>query len=376
MGKTSTCSARRLSVFALSTVTALSLAFPQAALAKVTVDQNELALGENSVGGGKATLSDTSLDMTGVTASGVRVDEDLAINFNGGNGVGVLDIEGSADVEVSFAGDNEVEDIHAHDGSSVIVNADGHNDFEEVEAFEDANITVNVTGENDFETIEGHGDANVTVRGTDCQRRDVANVGGGEKKAGVSAEGGNVRIDHVTVNLESETARVGSKTGDVVIDTSKIASGDDSEHAEVVAGGAMGITESVVEITGTVHSGGQMTIEHSDVEAKAPDAKYDTSPYRVYSNTGIELIREANGEVREGDIDGEKVFYVDTDDNDGREVNLEADGEPGYYKCKGEALKRAMTPKTGDDTNPFVPMVAGIASAATAWFASRRRETA
>ena len=138
----------------------------------------------------------------------------------------------------------------------------------------------------------------------------------------------------------------------------------------------MGITESVIEITGTVHSGGRMTIEHSDVEAKAPDAKYDSSPYRVYSNTGIELIREANGEVREGDVDGEKVFYVDTDDNDGREVDLEADGEPGYYKCKGEVLKRAMTPKTGDDTNPFVPMVAGIASAATAWFASRRRETA
>ena len=376
MVKTSICSVRRLSVFALAAVTALCLAFPQAALAKVTVDENELAQGENSVGGGKATLSDTSLDMTDVTAGNVQVDEDLAINFNGGNNVGVLDIEGSADVEVSFTGDNAVEDIHVHDESSAIINADGHNDFEEVEAFEDASVTVNVTGENDFETIEGHGNADVTVRGTGCQERDVANVGSGEKEAGVSAENGNVRIDHVTVNLESETARVGSKTGDVVIDTSKIASGDDNEYTEVIAGGTMEVTESVIEITGTVHSGGQMTIAHSDVEVKAPDAKYDSSPYRVYSNTCIELIREDNGEVREGDIDGKKVFYVDTDDNNGREVDLEADGEPGYYKCKGEALTRGMASNTGDDTNPFVPMVAGIASAATAWFASRRRETA
>ncbi len=376
MAKMFTSKARRLSVLALAAVTAASLAFPQAALAQVLVDDQELAQGANSVGGGTATLSDTSLDMEGVTAGNVQIDESLAVNFNGGNDVGVLDVEGSANVEVSFAGDNEVEDIHAHGESNVTVNADGHDDLEEVEAFDNASVIVNVTGENDFETIEGHGNASVTVRGTDCQKRDILNVGDGEKEAGVSAENGNVRIDHVTVNLASKTARVGSEKGDVVIDTSKISSEDDNEYTEVVAGGTMKITESVVEITGTVHSDGQMTIEHSDVEAKAAGAKYDSSPYRVYSKTGIELVREDNGDVREGNIDGKKVFYVDTDDNDGREVDLEADGEPGYYKCKGETLTRAMAPKTGDGTNPFAPLAAGIASAATAWFASRRRETA
>lgn len=364
-------SIRRLSVFALATMTAASLAFPSVALAKVTVDNDELAHGENSVGGGTATLSDTALDMANVTASNVRVDEDLTINFNGGNDVGVLDVEGSANVDVNYTGENEVEDTHVHDTASATINADGHNDFEEVEAFDNASVIVNVTGENDFETIEAHDNANVTVRGTDCQKGDIANVGDGEKNAGVSAEKGNVTIDHVTVNVKSETARVGSESGNTVIDTSKIASDDDNEYTEVVAGGTMEVSESVIDITGTVHSDGKMTIKHSDVKAKAPVAKYDASPYRIYSKTGIELVREKNGEVKEGESSGAKVQFVDT--GDGKNVDLKADGEPGYYACKDKAPTRAVAPKTGDRTNPWGLTALAFASAATAGYAVKRR---
>ena len=364
-------SIRRLSVFALAAMTAASLAFPSVALAKVTVDNDELAHGENSVGGGTATLSDTALDMANVTASNVRVDEDLTINFNGGNDVGVLDVEGSANVDVNYTGENEVEDTHVHDTASATINADGHNDFEEVEAFDNASVTVNVTGENDFETIEAHDNANVTVRGTDCQKGDIANVGDGEKNAGVSAEKGNVTSDHVTVNVKSETARVGSESGNTVIDTSKIASDDDNEYTEVVAGGTMEVSESVIDITGTVHSDGKMTIKHSDVKAKAPAAKYDASPYRIYSKTGIELVREKNGEVKEGESSGAKVQFVDT--GDGKNVDLKADGEPGYYACKDKAPTRAVAPKTGDRTNPWGLTALAFASAATAGYAVKRR---
>ena len=364
-------SIRRLSVFALATMTAASLAFPSVALAKVTVDNDELAHGENSVGGGMATLSDTALDMANVTASNVRVDEDLTINFNGGNDVGVLDVEGSANVDVNYTGENEVEDTHVHDTASATINADGHNDFEEVEAFDNASVTVNVTGENDFETIEAHDNANVTVRGTDCQKGDIANVGDGEKNAGVSAEKGNVTIDHVTVNVKSETARVGSESGNTVIDTSKIASDDDNEYTEVVAGGTMELSESVIDVTGTVHSDGKMTIKHSDIKAKAPAAKYDASPYRIYSKTGIELVREKNGEVKEGESSGAKVQFVDT--GDGKNVDLKADGEPGYYACKDKAPTRAVAPKTGDRTNPWGLTALAFASAATAGYAVKRR---
>ncbi|MBQ6390375.1 MAG: hypothetical protein IJH88_01975 [Eggerthellaceae bacterium] len=364
-------SVRRLSVFALATITAASLAFPSVALAKVTVDDNELAHGDNAVGGGTATLSDSALDMANVTASNVRVDEDLTVNFNGGNDGGVLDVEGAANVDVNYSGTNEVEDTHVHDTANVTINADGHNDFEEVEASDNATVTVNVTGENDFETIEAHDNANVTVRGTDCQERDIVNVGDGERNAGVSTEKGNVTIDHATVNVKSETARVGSESGNTVIDTSKIASDDDNEYTEVVAGGTMEVSESVIDVTGTVHSDGKMTIKHSDIKAKAPAAKYDASPYRIYSKTGIELVREKNGEVKEGESSETKVQFVDA--GDGKNVDLKADGEPGYYACKDKVSLRAVAPKTGDRTNPWGFTALAFASAATAGYAVKRR---
>ena len=349
-----------------------SLSFPSLALATVRVDDTELAEGSNEVGGGTATLYDSALDMVDVTAGELYIDEDLNVNFNGGNTIDDVLVAGSAEVSLNYAGENDSDDVYVQDEANVTINANGHNEFEEVRAYDNSSVTINVTGENEFEEIEGYDNASITVRGTDCQKKDTISLGEGENDTALVTDRGNLVIDHVTVNVEGKEAVIGSQNGDVTIDTSKIEGADDNEYTEIVAGGAMGINESVVDITGTVHSNGMMTIEHSDVKVGAPDAKYDSRPYRVYSKTGVTLIREDNGEVRDGEIDGERVFYVDTEDNDGREVDLEADGEPGYYKCRGEAL----APKTGDDTDPFVPIAAGIAGVATAWFASRRREAA
>ena len=359
---------RRSFACALAIVTVVSLAFPTVALAKVTIDDNELAQGQNTVGGGTATLSDKILDMVNVTAGNMQVDESLSINFNGGNEIDDLNIGGSAQVDVNFTGENKVEDTNVTDGASVTINADGHNDFEEVNAFDNANVVVNVTGENDFESIGASGNASITVRGTECQKRDIINVGDDERDADVSADKGNVTIDHVTVNLKSETALVGSLSGNVMINTSKIASDDGNKFAEVIAGGTMKIIESVLDITGSVHSRDMMTIEHSDVKAKAPDSKYDPSPYRVSSDTGIKLVREKNGEVKEGKLNGKDVFYVDT--GDGKDVDLEADGEPGYYACK---VARVVSPKTGDKSDPWGLTALAFAGAATACYAAKRR---
>ena len=361
-------------VFALAMLVACISAHPNPAYAAVRVDTTELAQGANSVGGGTATLANSALDMVGVKANDFFTDESLFINFNGGNEIDQAVVAGSANVEMSFSGENEVEDIAIADNANVTINADGHNDFEEVNAYGDSSVTINVTDENDFESIEASDNASITIRGTNCQKRDEINLGEDETYAYLTTMKGDLTIDHVTVNLKCEEAVVGSDEGNVLVDTSKIGKDDDNEYAFIVAGGTMLVRESVIDITGTIFSKGQMTINHSDMKAEKPDAEFhDLSPYRVYSRTGIELIDEENGEVEEGEAFDNKVWYVDTDDNDGEDVDLEADGEPAYYRCKTDDSARTM-PKTGDGTNPFWPMTAGIASVATAAYAARRRE--
>ena len=359
---------RRAGILALAVVMTFCLSFPQLAFAVVRVDGTELAQGENAVGGGTACYADSSLEMTGVTAEELFTDEDLSVNFNGGNDIGNVNVEGSASVDLSFAGENEVEEVHASGTSDVTINANGCNEFEEIEAIEQSNLTINVTGENEFEEIVGRDDANITIRGTDCQRKDVIELGEDEEDTAISTERGTLTIDHVTVNVEAEESFIGSTEGNVVIDTSKIAGGDESEYVSITAGGTLDVIESVIEITGTIRSDGQMTIRHSDIEADEPDDEYDESPYRIWSKTGIELIAEENGEVLKGEIGDDVVFFVDTDDNDGVEVDLEADGDPAYYRCAGDSL-----PKTGDWAGSLVPIVLLIAGAASVAFAARRR---
>lgn len=365
--------ARRVGVFALAAVMACSLCFPSLAFASVRVDDTELAQGQNAVGGGTATLADSTLDMSGVTAGEFFTDENLSVNFNGGNDIENVNIAGSAAVELTFAGENDVEEVHASGSSNVTLNANGLNDFEEVEAIGQSNLTVNVTGENTFEEIVGRDDANVTIRGTNCQKKDIINLGEDEEDTAISTVRGKLTIDHVTVNLKGKDALVGSASGSLVIDTSKIGKADGNENALIFAGAAMTVYESVIDVVGTLFSQGQMTINHSDVKAAKPDSEYNAAPYRVFSATGIDLIREKNGEVKEGTVDGMDVWYVDTDDNDGEDVDLKADGEPAYYRCKDDAQVKAM-PKTSDGASPLLLIAAGIASAAAAAYALRRRE--
>ena len=368
--KTRTSKIKLVGTFALAALMAGCLSFPSLAFAAVKIDSTELAQGENAVGGGTAKLIESVLDMVNVTANELFTDENLTMNFNGGNEISQVEVAASAEVEMSFTGENEVAEVRAGDNADVAINADGHNEFEEIVATDDSSVTINVTGENDFEEISGYDNASIAIRGTDCQKKDVVNLGDDEKDSELSTEKGTLVIDHVTVNLEATNTFVGSSSGDVRIDTSKLALDDDAETADIYAGGKMDISESVIETVGTVGSVGKMVINHSDVEVGKPSAEYGTiPPYRVYSQTGIDLINEKNGEVREGEIDGNKVSYVDTGDGD--KVDLKANGDPAYYKCKDKAVPGTM-PKTADPVSPFGFALLGLACVATAVLAARR----
>ena len=359
---------KRATVAALAFITAISLSFPSLAFAQVSVDGQELAQGDNAIGGGTATLTDVALDMVDVIANELYIDQDLTVNFNGGNEIDDVVIEGSANVELNFDEENEVSDVFVNDNADLTINADGHNEFEEVIATGDSQVTINVTDENEFETIIGENNATIVIKGTECQMKDTIELGDDEDDAEIATENGNLVIDHVTIEIESEKdAYVGSAYGDVTIDTSKIEA-DDTEYTLIAAGKELKIIESVIEIKGTLFSVGKMTIEHSDVEVEKAADEYDVYPYRVFSATGIELIREENGEVKETEIDGVPVWYVDTDDGD--DVELEADGKPAYYKCKDGM------PATGDGLNIWSLVALSIASAVAAGyagFAARRR---
>ncbi len=365
----------------MSVLVAGSMCFPSLAFAAVSIDNTELVQGTNQVGGGTATLGDSTLDMANVTANKFSTDEDLTINFNGGNDIENTEVSGSATVEMNFEGTNEVEDIVAKDDSNLTINADGHNEFEEATAYDNANLTINVTGENNFEEIRGYDNADVTIRGTDCQRKDTINVGDDEKHASVHTQNGNLSIDHVTVNLKGKEMSVGSDKGNVDIDTSKLAKDGDNEYTRIHAGGKMRISESVIDIKGTVSSIDKMTINHSDVKAKEPDAKkHDDGPYRIWSKAGIDLIDEENGEVKQGKLFGEDVFYVDT--NDGRDVDLKADGHPAYYKCSNDTDdiddndSRRKLAKTADPSATWVALCGAGMSALAASYVFRRRSKA
>ena len=366
-------SGKKMIAAAVSAIMVCSLSFPSLAFASVKVDETELAQGENAVGGGTATLAGGSLDMAGVTAKYLYTDESLNVNFNGGNDLESAIVAGSAEVEMNFSGDNEVEDITASDQASVTINANGYNDFEEVTANDNSNITLKVAGENSFESIDGRDNASIVVKGVTCQMRDIINLGDDESFSAISTQKGKLTIDHVTINLKSESAYVGSTGSDVVIDTSKIAQQGDNEDSSIYAQGTMKIFESVIDIKGTVFANGLMTIEHSDVKVTKPaGAIYDKIP-RVHSRTGIELIREKNGEVIKEVYEGEDDWRLDTGDGD--TVDLKADGKPAYYKCSDsddeDSAVKGM-PKTADETSLFPPVVAAIASAALAAFVSRR----
>ena len=337
---------KALAVLTASLMVAFGL--PATALAEVRIDDTVLNAGENAVGGGTAVLSDSSLSMKDVSAQSAWTDESLDVSFEGGNNIETFTVAGDAEVSMEFSGENEVEDIYAQDTSKLAVKADGHNDFEEVNASDKADVTIEVYGENEFESIEAKDDATITIVGKTCQMRDTIELAEDEESEGITTERGGLVIDHVTIEVEGKKVNIGSAEGNVKIDTSKIEGEDDNEHTVIFAGGEMEITESVIDIKGEIWSGGQMTIDHSDVSVEEPEE--DAAPYRVFSYTGIELIDEENGKVLEGEIDGEDVWYVDTGDGD--DVELEADGTPAYYKpCEQTAT---IMPSTGDGVSIFL----------------------
>ena len=371
---------KRAAACAMSVLVAGSMCFPSFAFAVVSIDDTELVQGANQVGGGTATLGDSTLDMANVKANKFATDEDLTINFNGGNDIEQTEVSGSATVEMNFEGENKVEDIVAKDDSDLTINANGHNEFEEATAQDNADLTINVTGENSFEEIRGYDNADVTIQGTECQKKDTINLGDDEEHTSIRTQNGNLNIDHVTVNLKGKEVVVGSDKGNVNIDTSKLAKDGDNEYTRIHAGGKMRISESVIDIKGTISSIDKMTINHSDVKAKEPDAKkHNDGPYRIWSKAGIDLIDEGNGEVKQGKLFGEDVFYVDT--GDGRDVDLRADGDPGYYKCGDDDdhesdndSRRKLAKTTDAGTNWVALCGAGISALAASHILRRRNK--
>lgn len=369
--------------FVVALVTA-SLAFTSVAIAEVRVDETTLQEGENAVGGGTATLWDSILDMLGVTANTLSTDEDLTVNFNGGNDIDTFKITDDANVVANYEGENEVEDIEAYDQSSVTVNMNEHNEFEDIEGNDQASITANVSGNVACEAIKGYDDATVTVRGTTGPCKDVLEVGEGKSSERIGTERGDLTVEDVSVVLRSEQGAVSSTSGNVTIKHTKISGGEGNERTDLRAGGTMLVEDSAVDITGTASADGELTIQNSEVDVRKAEGD---DGYRVWSRTGINLVDEKNGEVEEGEVDGKRVWYVDT--GDGEEVHLDASSP---LRCDSDSSNsndsddvsderdttpaehgRAVLPATGDASGAFFAMLALVGGVALSLAGVRRR---
>lgn len=186
----------------------------------------------------------------------------------------------------------------------------------------------------------------------------------------------------------SETQQPDYKEGNIAITNSKIAAkdvkDDSTANAEydysmntvaITALGELGIKESVIDAN-RVYSRGQMTIDNSDVTATRNYklSESDDVPFwqGVCSATGIDLIGESNGEVKQytSIMDNAEYHYVSTDSDD--EVELKAAAKPAYYGSFYNASTQGMPtageitemPATGDAEN--VGLLAGAAAAAAA----------
>ena len=366
--------AQRLIALSLTT----SLAISGTAYGIVSIDDTDLVEGENSVGGGTATYGDSLLDMIDVTADKLTCDEDLTINFNGGNDIEHTQVTGDANVTLNFNGDNEVEDIEAYDNSDLTVNVNEHNDFEDIEAYDSSKLTVKVNGEAEVEAIKGYDDASVTVTGTNCPRKDVLELGEGEDSERIGTERGALTIKDVTIVMDSELAQVLSQSGDVSITCSKISAGDNNKKTDIIVGGKLFVGGSVIDVKGTMGVDGALTIRRSDVDMTKPEG--EDSPYRIWSKTGIELIEEKNGEVKEGTLNGVKVHFVDT--GDGEDVHLKSALTPCYYRSCDDNKELPKTggkvlAKTGDASgivSALALLAAGMTSVAAGFFSKRHMD--
>ena len=306
------------------------LAFPGVAYAQVSVDGVEIVEGANAIGGGTITYGDGVMGIESVTAETVTTDESLAVSFIGQNEIDTFQVTGDASVTVDFSGENSVEDIEAYDTSDVVVNMDADNELQDLEANDSSSLTVRVTGEVSCEAIKGYDDASVTVEGTVNPTEDKIIVGEDEDSERIGTERGDLAISDVSVVMEAEEAAITSEEGNVYLYNSSIESGYSNERTDIYAGGELYVDESVVNVTGTMSSVGELTLHASDVDVRAPEG--DDSPWRIWSETAINLIEEVNGHIKDGMLGEKSVKYLETDGYKANKlVHLLSVGKPHFY---------------------------------------------
>lgn len=314
----------------IAVLVSVVLAFPGMAYAQVSVDGVELVEGTNAIGGGTITYADGVMGVESVTAETVSTDESLSVSFIGQNEIDTFQVTGDASVAVGFSGENSVEDIEAYDTSNVVVNMDSNNEFQDLEANDSSSLTVRVTGEVSCEAIKGYDDASVTVEGTTSPTGDKIVVGEGEDSERMGTECGDLVVRDVSVVMEAEEAAVASEEGNVYVYNSSIEGGYSNERTDIYAGGELYVDESVVNVTGTMRSSGELTLRASDVDVHAP--KGDDSPWRIWSETAINLIEEVSGQVKDGMLGEKRVKYLQTDGyKAGEKVSLLSIGKPRFY---------------------------------------------
>ena len=373
---------RRVGALALAAALAGNLLFPSLALAVVRVDETELAQGANEVGGGTATLTDSNLEMEGVTAAEFYTDEDLTIDYAGGNAIDETTVAGDAEVEMNFSGENDVTNVAVTDDASLTINANEHNTFDEVLATDNSNLNLNVDGTATIGSVDASGAANVAVRG--AQQGATIDLGAGRDISFLDTESGNLSVENVRVNLNAKEAILGSALGGTVtIDSSSLVAGEDNGFVFLGTCGTMLIKDSSMEFGGMVYSTGQMTIDNSNMRITKPTAfGTDSWPHRVSSRTGIDLRNELNGIVLSGMQEGKPIFFLDTNENFGRVVELwagarpadptpAADETPAQSAPIAHVASKAL-PRTADPSVALLPLLAaGVLLVIGAFLAGR-----
>lgn len=375
-------SVRRAVALVLATVVACNLFFPSFAQAMVRVDDVELNQGVNEVGGGTATLTDSNLEMEGVTAAEFYTDEDLTIDYAGGNAIDETTVAGDAEVEMNFSGENDVTNVAVTDDASLTINANEHNTFDEVLATDNSNLNLNVDGTAKIGSVDASGAANVAVRG--AQQGATIDLGAGRDISFLDTESGNLSVENVRVNLNAKEAILGSALGGTVtIDSSSLVAGEDNGFVFLGTCGTMLIKDSSMEFGGMVYSTGQMTIDNSNMRTTKPTAfGTDSWPHRVSSRTGIDLRNELNGIVLSGMQEGKPIFFLDTNENFGRVVELwagarpadptpAADETPAQSAPIAHVASKAL-PRTADPSVALLPLLAaGVLLVIGAFLAGR-----
>ena len=375
-------SVRRAVALVLATVVACNLFFPSFAQAMVRVDDVELNQGVNEVGGGTATLTDSNLEMEGVTAAEFYTDEDLTIDYAGGNAIDETTVAGDAEVEMNFSGENDVTNVAVTDDASLTINANEHNTFDEVLATDNSNLNLNVDGTATIGSVDASGAANVAVRG--AQQGAAIDLGAGRDISFLDTESGNLSVENVRVNLNAKEAILGSALGGTVtIDSSSFFAGEDNGFVFLGTCGTMLIKDSSMEFGGMVYSTGQMTIDNSNMRITKPTAfGTDSWPHRVSSRTGIDLRNELNGIVLSGMQEGKPIFFLDTNENFGRVVELwagarpadptpAADETPAQSAPIAHVASKAL-PRTADPSVALLPLLAaGVLLVIGAFLAGR-----